>query len=108
MNRSAFSQCSSGVVMWTNAGRRFFSSILSERKSLTQRLSNSARISLANSHEKKKKLHRRVDAYLLLQGISEAAKETTDLAKDCCVLTYFPEEDGTPNYLGTGWKVMST
>lgn len=53
MNRSAFSQCSSGVVIGTNVCSKVFSSRLSEGKSLTQRLSNSARISLANSHEKR-------------------------------------------------------
>lgn len=48
------------------------------------------------------------DACCLLQGISEAAKETTDLAKDCCILTGFPGELSARYYLGTGWKMTDT
>lgn len=37
-----------------------------------------------------------------LQGISEIAKETTDQAKDCCVLTSFPGES-SPGELSGNW-----
>lgn len=44
---------------------------------------------------------------MLAQGIKKAVKETTDLAEDCLVLTSFPREHGTQDYLRTGWKMTS-
>lgn len=59
---------------------------------------------------KKKKVFgkgKKVDACNLLQGTSKAAKETTDLAEDYCVLTRFPGECWTRYHLEIGRKMVS-
>ena len=103
-------QCSSAVVLWTNiCGKVLFKKIKWRGKFNTEAQQFCQDLTCKQSLKKKKKLHRRewVDACCLLQGISEIAKETTDQAKDCCVLTSFPGESSPRYYLGTGWKMAS-
>lgn len=109
MNRTAISQCSSGEVTWTNVCSKILFKKIKWRGKFNAEAQQFCQ-ALSCKQPWRKKLRRRewVDACCLLQGNSEAEEETTDQAKDCCVLTSFPGESGPRYYLGIEWKLAST
>lgn len=101
MNRSAFSQYSSGVAIWTNVCSKVFSSRLSEGKSFTQKLSNPARFSLANIHEKKKNYVGR-NGLILAAGHSESSEGNHRPGRGLLRLNQLPQRTWHP-MLSENW-----